>query len=64
MTPHQKENEHMDNMNTDFTLDDLENQHTAELPSRDLLAALTIFGLPLIGVSDVGADISGPRFLA
>ena len=54
----------MDNVNTDFALEDLENQHTAELPSRDLLAALTIFGLPLVGVSDVGADISGPRFLA
>ena len=54
----------MMNTSSRFTLEDLESQHTAELPSRDLLAALTIFGLPLVGVSDVGADISGPRFLA
>lgn len=54
----------MENMDTDFTLEDLENQHTAELPSRDLLAAITLFGFPILGVSDVGADISGPRFLA
>lgn len=49
---------------TDFTTQDLDSQHTAELPSRDLLAALTIFGLPLVGVSDVGVNIAGPRFLA
>lgn len=54
----------MDNVNSDFSSEDLERQHSTQLPSRDLLAALTIFGLPLVGVSDVGANISGPRFLA
>jgi hypothetical protein len=54
----------MKNVNFEFSLDDLDNQHTAELPSRDLLAAVTLFGFPIAGVSDVGADISGPRFLA
>lgn len=54
----------MENMNTDFTLEDLENQHTAELPRRELMAAVTLFGFPIAGVSDVGVDISGPRFLA
>lgn len=54
----------MKNMSTDFTIEDLESQHTAELPRRDLLAALTILGFPVVGVSDVGVDISGPRFLA
>lgn len=54
----------MENVNSEFSAQDLENQHSAQLPSRDLLAALTVFGLPLVGVSDVGANISGPRFLA
>lgn len=54
----------MENLNAEYSVEDLENQHSAELPSRDLMAALTIFGLPLVGVSDVGANITGPRFLA
>jgi hypothetical protein len=53
-----------DTMNSGFTFEELELQHTAELPGRDLLAALTIFGLPVAGVSGVDASISGPRFLA
>lgn len=47
-----------------FTLTELAGQHAAELPGRDLLAALTVFGLPIVGVSDVAVNISGPRFLA
>lgn len=48
-----------------FTIDELENQHTAELPARDLLAALTLLGIPLVGVSGVGVnvDTSGPGWL-
>jgi hypothetical protein len=47
-----------------FTPAELELEHTAELPRRDLLAAITLFGLPILGVSDVGVDVSGPHFLA
>jgi hypothetical protein len=43
---------------------ELERQHTAELPRRELLAAITLFGLPLAGVSGVNVDIAGPHFLA
>lgn len=48
-----------------FTLDELEDQHAAELPGRDLLAAVTLFGIPLVGVSGVSAnvDTSGPGWL-
>ena len=51
-------------MHAGFTVEELEGQHIAELPGRDLLAALTVLGLPLAGVSGVDANISGPRFLA
>jgi hypothetical protein len=47
-----------------FTSAELESQHTAELPGRELLAALTLFGLPILGVSGVAVNVSGPRFLA
>lgn len=47
-----------------FTLAELKAQHAAELPGRELLAAVTLFGLPIVGVSDVAVNISGPRFLA
>ena len=49
---------------SEFTLTELESQRAAELPGRDLLAAVTLFGLPLVGVSDVAVNISGPHFLA
>ena len=55
----------MDNVSTAFIAQELERQHTAELPSRDLLVAVTLFGLPLVGVSDVAVnvDTSGPNWL-
>ena len=37
-------------MNTDdFSLDELEAQHTAELPGRQLMAGLSL-GLPILGL--------------
>lgn len=49
----------------DFTLEELAAQHAAELPPRDLLITVSILGLPLVGVSDVGVtvDTSGPNWL-
>lgn len=48
-----------------FTLEELEHQHIAELPRRDLLASISILGLPLLTVSDVSANINtaGPGYL-
>ncbi len=48
----------------EFTVEELESQHAAELPGRDLMAALSVLGIPLLGISDVTVNISGPRFLA
>lgn len=50
---------------SDFTLEDLQGQHTAELPARDLMIGVSVLGLPLAGVSDVGVtiDTSGPNWL-
>lgn len=48
-----------------YTKEELEHQHTMELPSRDLLASIILFGIPLAGVSDVAVnvDTSGPGWL-
>ena len=44
---------------------ELEAQHTAELPRRELLASVILFGIPLAGVSDVAVDVNtaGPGWL-
>jgi hypothetical protein len=45
--------------NDDFTLDELEGQHTADLPSRQLMTGLAL-GLPLgLGGVEVYAEV-GP----
>ena len=48
-----------------FGRDELEAQHTAELPRRELLASVILFGIPLAGVSDVAVnvDTTGPGWL-
>jgi hypothetical protein len=48
-----------------FSLEELEHQHIAELPRRDLLAGISILGLPLLAVTDVSANINtaGPGWL-
>jgi hypothetical protein len=38
--------------NDDFSIEELEGQHTAELPSRQLMTGLAV-GLPLLGVGGV-----------
>lgn len=40
--------------NDDFTLDELESQHTAELPGRQLMTGIAL-GLPLLGA--VGLEV-------
>jgi hypothetical protein len=48
-----------------FTLEDLDGQHTAELPARDLLIGVSLLGIPLAGVDGVAVnvDTSGPNWL-
>ena len=46
-----------------FSTEELDSEAARELPSRDLLATVSILGLPLVGVSDVAVNISGPGFL-
>jgi hypothetical protein len=46
--------------NDDFSLDELEAQHTAELPERNLMAGLAL-GLPILGVAGVEVYVgAGP----
>ncbi|HVL05512.1 MAG TPA: hypothetical protein VM388_05965 [Acidimicrobiales bacterium] len=46
--------------NDDFSLEELEAQHTAELPSRQLMTGLAL-GLPYLGVGGVGLYVEvGP----
>lgn len=49
----------------DFTLEELDSQHTAELPGRNLLAGISLLGLPLLGVDgvNVNLDTKGPNWL-
>ena len=48
----------------DFSLEELEAQHTAELPGRNLMTGLAL-GLPLLGVGGVELYIEvGPVALA
>lgn len=51
--------------NEDFTVEELDSQHTAELPGRQLLAGLSLLGIPLIGVDGVNVNIDtrGPNWL-
>ena len=48
-----------------FDRDELEGQHTAELPRRELLASISVLGIPLISVSDVAVNVNttGPGWL-
>ena len=49
----------------DFSIEELDSQHAAELPGRHLMAALTVLGLPLVGIDGVSLNIDtrGPNWL-
>ena len=51
--------------NTDFTVEELESQHGAELPTRDLMIGVSLLGIPIAGVDGVAVnvDTSGPNWL-
>ena len=48
-----------------FTQEELEDQHAAELPSRNLLIGVSLLGIPLVGVDGVtvNVDTRGPNWL-
>lgn len=48
-----------------FTASELEAQQAEELPKREQMLALTLLGLPLVGVAgvDVNVDTTGPGWL-
>lgn len=50
---------------THFTVQELEDQHGAELPVRDLMIGVSLLGLPLVGIDGltVNVDTSGPNWL-
>ena len=50
---------------TDFTVEELESQHAAELPARDLLIGVSLFGIPLAAVDGVAVNVDtrGPNWL-
>ncbi|HUR23623.1 MAG TPA: hypothetical protein VMZ73_07105 [Acidimicrobiales bacterium] len=49
--------------NDDFTLEELEAQHTAELPGRQLMTGLAL-GLPLLGIGGIEVYVeAGPAEL-
>jgi hypothetical protein len=49
----------------DFTLSELEAQHSAVLPARNLMIGVSVLGLPLVGLDGVAVnvDTSGPNWL-
>ncbi|HWG73372.1 MAG TPA: hypothetical protein VG184_04885 [Acidimicrobiales bacterium] len=47
-----------------FTMEELQSEQATELPDRDLLIAISVLGLPLLGVDGIAVNVSGPRFLA
>lgn len=48
-----------------FTREELDSQHAAQLPGRNLLAGISLIGLPLVGVDgvNVNLDTQGPNWL-
>lgn len=49
----------------DFSLEELDAQHAAVLPARQLLIGLSILGLPLVGLDglNVNVNTAGPNWL-
>jgi hypothetical protein len=49
----------------DLTVEELENQHAAELPARDLLIGISLLGIPLAGLDGLAVNVntSGPNWL-
>jgi hypothetical protein len=50
----------------DFTVEELDTQHAAELPGRSLMAGISLLGIPLLGIDGVSVNVNtaGPHWLA
>jgi len=50
----------------EISVEELEHEHAAELPRRDLLINISVLGIPVMGISDVTALVNtiGPNWLA
>ena len=48
-----------------FTTAELDNQHTAELPARDLMIGISVLGLPLLSLDGLAVNVNtaGPNWL-
>jgi hypothetical protein len=48
-----------------FTAAELDSQHTAELPARDLMIGISILGLPLVSLDGLAVNVNtaGPNWL-
>ncbi len=51
--------------NHDFSVEELDSQHSAILPGRQLLVAVSLLGIPLVGLDgvNVNVDTKGPNWL-
>jgi hypothetical protein len=49
-----------------MSVEELAQEHAAELPGRDLLIGISLLGIPLMGITDVTALVNtiGPNWLA
>ncbi|MGH9276981.1 MAG: hypothetical protein ACRD12_02575 [Acidimicrobiales bacterium] len=54
------------NVEIEMSVEELANEQAAELPGRDLLAGISLLGIPLLGIDGVtvNVDTSGPNWLA
>jgi hypothetical protein len=50
----------------EMSVEELAEEHAAELPGRDLLINVSLLGIPLMGITDVTALVNtiGPNWLA
>jgi hypothetical protein len=42
----------------DFTLEELEREHAAELPGRDLLLTISVLGIPIASIDGLNITLS------
>ncbi len=48
----------MEKVQDDLTLEELEEQHAVELPARDLMIAVTVLGIPVVGLHGVQLSLN------
>lgn len=55
----------MHHRTTDVSFDELDNEQASELPGRDLLAGISLLGIPLLGIDGVSVNVNttGPGWL-